>query len=146
MNSKAINSKTDQPAETNPVVFRCCEAWKNAYDAAFRKSQDDDVARFIAQKAFADAMPPVLGLRNTRDFIACVAHRSASHMVSSKHATRLLYAAQVAFCTRRLRSAKPTNTRSMSKKSHSGAISGPKNAIQEPFFAPDSPAQTPAAQ
>ena len=136
-----MNANTDKSAESNPAVFRCCQAWRKAYAGAIQEGKDDDDAQDIAREAYADALPPLIGVRNIRSFIACVAHGSAVRMLNNKDTTRLLYAAQVAFSTRRMRPARPKNTRSSSKKSHSGAISGPKNAIQEPFFAP-----TPTAQ
>jgi hypothetical protein len=42
-------------------------------------------------------MPPLLGAENIRDFIACVAHGMLIGVIENKDATKLLYAAQVAF-------------------------------------------------
>jgi hypothetical protein len=42
-------------------------------------------------------MPPLLGAENIREFIACVAHGMLIGAIENKDATRLLYAAQVAF-------------------------------------------------
>ena len=42
-------------------------------------------------------MPPLLGAENIRDFIACVAHGMLIGTIENKDATKLLYAAQVAY-------------------------------------------------
>ena len=49
-----------------------------------------------AFKAYREAMPPLSGAQNIRDFIACVAHGMLMDVFSSEEASKLLYAAQVA--------------------------------------------------
>ncbi|MGO9433092.1 MAG: hypothetical protein ACLP00_02230 [Terracidiphilus sp.] len=51
-----------------------------------------------ANKAYREALPPLRGAENIRDFIACVAHGMALDVFDTKEASKMLYAAQVAAC------------------------------------------------
>jgi hypothetical protein len=96
-----------QPDELkNAAVARCCRAWQLAYDQEMEleygdgwddgEYRNDSDARRAANKAFRDAMPPLVGLQNIRDFIACVACGLLKEAISGLDAPRLLYAAQIA--------------------------------------------------
>lgn len=144
-----MSAKTGDSAESNPAVARCCEAYREAYSTALenrepKKYEEDDEeylreAHLAGEQAYVDEMPPLLGVRNIRNFIACAAHGSAKGMLDGNDASRLLYAARVAFSTRRLRPSRKENASSSSKqakKTASRAISEPVSAIQEPFLSP----------
>ena len=47
-------------------------------------------------KAYREALPPLHGSENIRDFIACVAHGMAIEVFDVREASKMLYAAQVA--------------------------------------------------
>jgi hypothetical protein len=49
--------------------------------------------------AYRNTMPPLRGAENIRDFIACVAQALLFGVIKDKDASKLLYAAQVAFST-----------------------------------------------
>ena len=152
-----MSANIDNSAESNPAVARCCEAYRNACRAQLENVGTDDYdydekvidAQNSGEQAYVDAMPPLLGVRNIRNFIACAAHGSAKGMLDGKDATRLLYAAQVAFSTRRIRPSRKETASSSSKhakKTASRAISEPVSAIQEPFLSPAAVTEAPSVQ
>lgn len=49
-----------------------------------------------AANAYREAMPPLTGAGNIRDFIACVGHGMLLNVFKESEATKLLYAAQIA--------------------------------------------------
>jgi hypothetical protein len=59
-----------------------------------------------AHDAYRNALPPLSGVENIRDFIACVAHGILIDSIRDCVAARLLYAAQVASNVSRQTSAK----------------------------------------
>jgi hypothetical protein len=54
------------------------------------------LARAAAHKAFQKALPPLTGLKNIQNFIACVAHGMLIGAILDPDGARLLHAAQVA--------------------------------------------------
>jgi hypothetical protein len=94
-------------ASANPAVARCLNAWENAYHAVFAKCEDEDDALEEAQKAYRDAMPPLSGYNNIRDFIACVVNAMLIGVIADNQGTKLLYGAQVALTTVRRQPAVP---------------------------------------
>ena len=92
-------SKGANAAMQNPAVARCCEAWQRAFQDVMAKQDDEDYARWWAQKAFRNAMPALSGQEGIRDFVACAAHGLLINAIDEKRATKLLYAAQVALTT-----------------------------------------------
>ena len=102
-------SETIKPiaASANPGVARCLNAWNHAYNVERAKGKNKSEARCEANDAFRDAMPPLAGTENIRDFIACVTHAMIVHIFADDTATRLLYAAQVAHMTNRSHSKPP---------------------------------------
>ena len=79
------------------AIARCSAARNQARSDALARSQSRYTADEAGAKAFRRAMPPLLGADNIRDFIACVAHGMLIGVIENKDATKLLYAAQVAF-------------------------------------------------
>ena len=95
------------PVSSNLAVVRCCEAYVLAYRAAKKLDKSNYTTTEEAQKAFRAAMPPLSGLENIRDFIACVAHGMLIKATEGPDRARLLYAAQVAHTTTRTQSPPP---------------------------------------
>jgi hypothetical protein len=62
------------------------EQLRRQADEAFKKAAD----------AYREAMPPLTGSENIRNFIACVGHGMLLHIFNENEASKLLYAAQVA--------------------------------------------------
>jgi hypothetical protein len=90
------------PAPTSAVT-RCSEARENAYRVALSTRDNDepecrrvDRAEKTAAKAYREAMPPLSGSENIRNFIACVAQGLLLKVFTAPESTQLLYAAQVA--------------------------------------------------
>jgi hypothetical protein len=94
-------------AAANPAVARCLNAWARANKAELAKGKNRSAASIEADRAYLDALPPLAGDDNIRDFIACVAHAMIVHIFPDNAATRLLYAAQVAHTTTRSLSKSP---------------------------------------
>jgi hypothetical protein len=102
-------SEASEPiaASANPAVARCMNAWENAYHAEFAKCEDEEDASEEAQNAYRDAMPPLSGYENIRDFIACVVNAMLIGAIEDNQGTKLLYGAQVALTTVRRQPAAP---------------------------------------
>jgi hypothetical protein len=128
-----MSSKTAASVESNPAVFHCCQAWRAAVSEARAKGEDEDSARAAAANAYRNAMPPLFGVRNTRNFIACVGYASLLGVINGPDCSRLLYAAQVAHSIRRIRSRKSKTQDAPVKKSRPDAIETGKKAVVEPF-------------
>ncbi|UWZ86463.1 hypothetical protein [Occallatibacter riparius] len=89
----------------NSAVQRCVNAWR---EALARKNCKDPVdpgvwERDYAGKAYRKALPWLSTPDNVDAFIACVAQGLAIGAIDPSHATKLLYAAQVAITSRRAR-------------------------------------------
>jgi hypothetical protein len=102
----AANSEPN-PALANPTVAHCMSAWEHAYKTTLAKDKDSPLASYEASKAYREAMPPLSGYENIRDFIACTAHAMLIGALLGEQGTKLLYAAQVALCTVRSQPAPP---------------------------------------
>jgi hypothetical protein len=87
------------PAAQNPAVAFCCEVHKRALKAASDNGRSQIGAVLDAGRAYRNALPPLSGHENIRDFIACIAHGMLMGAIEGPDATRLLYAAQVAHTT-----------------------------------------------
>jgi hypothetical protein len=85
----------DSPQFTNSAVARCVEAFRQAMDAARRKSADNYHAHKVASMAYRRTMPPLTSRQNITDFISCVTYGLLIGTVEEE-AGRLLYAAQIA--------------------------------------------------
>jgi hypothetical protein len=81
-------------ASLNPAIARCCEAWTQTFDD--RTAMGLSSPEYHAHKSYRQAMPPLSGAENIRDFIACTAHGMLIGAIASDDGARLLYAAQVA--------------------------------------------------
>ena len=84
------------PALENPAIARCQMAWKLVYRRVRKLKNSSLVAQEQAGEAFRKALPPLSGLENIRNFIACVTFAMASGIFKEETCTKLLYAAQLA--------------------------------------------------
>jgi hypothetical protein len=87
----AINSP-----EPNPAIARCYQAYRQAAKAAREQGKYDFQIESSAREAYRKAMPPLSGVENIRNFIACIAEGMLNESIGSADGMRLLYAAQVA--------------------------------------------------
>jgi hypothetical protein len=78
------------------AVDECVKAYNQAYRKSFEKEKNEYAARKAGADAYRQAIPALHGSRNIADFIACVGHGLVLGAIESNHASRLLYAAQVA--------------------------------------------------
>jgi hypothetical protein len=79
-----------------PAVTRCSDAWNRTFKTESMKREPYGAALRNARMAYFQAMPPLVGYENIRDFIACVAHGVLLGAITESQCSRLLYAAQVA--------------------------------------------------
>jgi hypothetical protein len=95
-----MTAKLEHPdyrrAMRNLAVAHCQKAYDRAYRRKFKESDSKAVAGYHANEAFKAAMPLLVGSRNIRDFIACVAFGMESGAIMEDTATKYLLAAQVA--------------------------------------------------
>jgi hypothetical protein len=88
------------PQHSKAAIKRCCAAWRRAYNESLKgtphRSGDKIIAEFDAKPAYCQALPPLAGRENIRDFIACVAHGVLLDAIPERRVNHLLYAAQVA--------------------------------------------------
>jgi hypothetical protein len=98
------------PASANPAVARCCQA----YALALKSSTNKSFPEGDAAKAYRNAMPPLIGSRNIRDFIACTAHGILLRTIDSADALRLLSAARAASAAHKTHFRKKNNSTAIS--------------------------------
>src|ERR1700746_657523 len=84
------------PALENTAVAHCCEVWERTRRQAREAGNSIVISRVAGHKAFQKSLPPLSGLQNIENFIACVAHGMLIGAILSQYGSRLLYAAQVA--------------------------------------------------
>ena len=82
-------------------------AWIRVNKAERAKGKDRHNASKAANRAYLDAMPPLSGDENIRDFIACITQAMLADIILESSGTKLLYAAQVAHTTTRSQSKAP---------------------------------------
>jgi len=116
-------------ANHNPAIVRCIVAHNKAYEeASGRKLSSYDI-RSQAKLAFREALPPLIGRNNIRNFIACVTYGMAIELISSGDAIRLLTAARVASAVQDQRSHHKArkNTPQSAPKARKSAPLSPEN-------------------
>jgi hypothetical protein len=92
---------------SNPAVARCLSAWEPVYRGELANGRHRISATREAAQLYRDAMPPLSGYDNIRDFIACTAHGILVGAIDATDASKLLYAAQVALTTLRCQPSPP---------------------------------------
>ena len=95
--------QTKVPAQENQAVALCCRAALLGEADARNDGSSAAQRKTNAANGFRLALPALRGRRNVRDFIACVTHGMLLGYIKPREGTRLLYAAQVAYTTRRPR-------------------------------------------
>jgi hypothetical protein len=88
----------DRPSD-NPAVSRCIRAWNRAYRKKLDNLDEDEgefEAREAGKKYYLRAMPPLVGLENICDFIACVTYAQLAEVLRPNEAENLFSAAKVA--------------------------------------------------
>jgi hypothetical protein len=92
--SEAANSS--DPTPINPAITNCRKAYNQAWKAVLAKGESEYQSEKAAKRAYRDAIPPLSGPENIRDFIACVADAMLMDLITGSDGARLLYSAQVA--------------------------------------------------
>ncbi len=92
------NPVSSAPAD-NPAIARCCQAFDRARRSNIARTKGGVGADLDGKDAYRKAMPPLSGLGNIRDFIACVAHGMLIRAIDESQGARLLYAAHIAYST-----------------------------------------------
>jgi hypothetical protein len=125
--SSPVASDPSTPAFANPAVARCAQAYVSTIQTG--KSQKKELYQYSsdAKAAYCNMMPPLSGPRNIRDFIACTAHGMLIGSIDRDDATRLLYAAQVAYGAHNIKSQKKSKSsaKTGTKPPENGHISHP---------------------
>lgn len=109
----AITTKSTSPSLSNAAVARCVKAYERTYKlvsesfAANGKPLDEGFAREQARGAFSDALPPLCGEDNIRDFIACVTYGMIKESLTFFDGKHLLAAARVALSAARAKRRQP---------------------------------------
>jgi hypothetical protein len=110
-----------RPALQNPAVQHCLQAYKRVYRKQLKLTTSKVLARYHANEAFKSAMPILVGDKNIRDFIACVAFGMETGAIQEDTATRFFNAAAIALRATR------HNKKSQNTKSTKPA---PKNPVK----------------
>jgi hypothetical protein len=96
-------SSQPNPKASQAAIKRCMAAWKRVYKESLKYPDptrtEKALAALYAGPAYCEAMPPLSGYENIRDFIACAAHGILIDAIPEKRANQLLYAAQVALAS-----------------------------------------------
>ena len=96
-------SSQPNPKASQAAIKRCMAAWKRVYKESLKYPDptrtEKALAALYAGPAYCEAMPPLSGYENIRDFIACAAHGMLINAVPQKRGNQLLYAAQVAIAS-----------------------------------------------
>lgn len=106
----STSTKMAATSLSNPAVARCAKAWERAYQRKIsaapdheRNTQDlEDLATEEAEIAFRNALPPLCGEDNIRDFIACVSYALVKDILLPIVCTNYFDAAKVALSAARV--------------------------------------------
>lgn len=107
--------KSPPPSLSNAAVARCVKAYERAYKlvsvsfAASGKPLDKGFAWDQARAAFSDALPPLCGEDNIRDFIACVTYGMIKETLTYIQCRNLLAAAKIALSAVRAKRRQPAS-------------------------------------
>jgi hypothetical protein len=96
------DSQFRMPTSTNKAVERCCEAMRRCVQTGVKSRSHSIYPAMAGSASYCDAMPPLSGYDNIKDFIACTAHGVLIGTIDKKKGTQLLYAAQVALSIQRV--------------------------------------------
>jgi hypothetical protein len=85
----------------NQAIVRCVRARNRAYNKKLDEGESDFKASEAGRLAYLRAMPPLTGLENIRDFIACVTYAELAEFIQHSRAENYLEAAKVALAALR---------------------------------------------
>jgi hypothetical protein len=91
----------ENPPSANQSLARCRDAFEQTHKDMLANHKSECAAKFKAIQAYKDALPPLIGADNIRDFIACVAQGMLLGAIDDNQGARLLYAARAAQSTLR---------------------------------------------
>ena len=107
--SKPESAKPDpvdrDESDSVQAIDRCIKAWHRTFDLASINpkdeqlpllGEDDDFACEQAAMSFRQAMPPLAGYENIRDFIACIVYAMLHRIFNGDECQQLLGAAKIA--------------------------------------------------
>jgi hypothetical protein len=90
-------STTATESALSPAVNHCLNAYHQAYAAERGKGTAESECQRTAIAAYRNSMPCLADLAAIRGFIACVTYGMVAYIIPNDDATKLLYAANVAF-------------------------------------------------
>jgi len=123
-------SESENPVSTqNPAIANCLAAFRRAYQNAIDRKADGYDARNKAKLGFREALPPLIGRDNIRNFIACVTYGMAVDLISNGDSARLLQAARTAASVlyQRNRQKAVKNAQQSGEKPPKSGVSRPEN-------------------
>lgn len=98
----ATNPDIPRSSRYNPAVVRCAKAYSRTYKLVSRsllaadKPLDRHFVKQHAAYAFRNALPPLCGPENIRDFIACVGYALVKEFLDPVDCAEYFAAAKVA--------------------------------------------------
>jgi hypothetical protein len=117
--ASSLCNALENPSSGNQSLARCREAFEQMRTDMLANGKSECAAKFKAIQAYKDALPPLIGADNIRDFIACVAQGMLLGTIEDNQGARLLYAARAAESTLRNRPAdkQPSSARPIGRPS-----------------------------
>jgi hypothetical protein len=110
--SAASVAAPESENRNNAALDRCVKAWQRTFDLASIDEDDDSLAppdnnstffaRTQASLSFRDAMPPLSGYENIRDFIACTTYAMLKRILDKGECKELYRAAKIAMALLRI--------------------------------------------
>ncbi len=92
-------TREDEDDADDAAIVRCMKAWNYAYKkeaANLDEGEDDYPAEKKANQAYLRDTPPLVGLKNICEFIACINFASMTDIIRPKDATHYMANARVA--------------------------------------------------
>lgn len=115
--AESDNPQSESDTLNNEAIQRCADAWQRTFDLASIKpddeslalvDEDDDFASEQAAIAFREALPPLAGYENIRDFIACVTYAMVNGNLYWAECHEFLAAAKIAMALLKAQPKSPT--------------------------------------
>jgi hypothetical protein len=97
--SEESEAKQPDRPSSNASVARCSRAFNRAYRKKIDElgeGANDSEARLVGKTFYMRALPPLAGIGNIRDFIACITYAQLVELVSPKEAETLFACTKIA--------------------------------------------------
>jgi len=117
---KRKTSKPNSGNQQNAALDRCVKAWQRTFNLASIDPKNDTLAppsddtTYFARKqaslSFRDAMPPLSGYENIRDFIACTTYAMLKNILDDDDCKSLFVAARIATAVLKAQPKSPPRT------------------------------------